>query len=215
MQLGSMSRTLLSMQMRWCTRDMTTQTFSSRSTGSKYLSCSKSVGLRWATHASLTGSSARTRALRSPGTCVYGEGASTQPHGLVIFKGRQASSRAPPNNSISMLHVAGEGEDSLPTPSADSDAHFSSSVRGGGGSRPPLGGAFRPVEGNDGAVAVRRRHGQAVRGTRRYPSRFADSQTARGTSPPKPWSAARVEAPGAKRGRVSTVRACDASADVA
>jgi len=34
----------------------------------------------------------------------------------------------------------GEGENSLPTPSADSDAHFSSSARGGGGSRPPLGG---------------------------------------------------------------------------
>ena len=79
----------------------------------------------------------------------------------------------------------GEGENSLPTPSADSDANFSSSARGGGGSRPPLGGRVSERGGQrDGAVAVRRRHGQAVRDTRRHPSGFADSQTARGMSPP-------------------------------
>ena len=80
----------------------------------------------------------------------------------------------------------GEGENSLPTPSADSDAHFSRSARGGGGSPDRhWEGAFRSVEGHDCAVAVRRRHGQAVRGTRRHPSRFADSQkTAHGERPP-------------------------------
>ena len=57
----------------------------------------------------------------------------------------------------------GGGENSLPTPSADSDAHFSSSARGGGGAPARhWEGAFRSVEGKDGAVAVRRRHGEGV-----------------------------------------------------
>ena len=63
----------------------------------------------------------------------------------------------------------GEGENSLPTPSgsADSDAHFSSSPRAAGPGRVPAParhweGAFRSVEGKDGAVAVRWRHGEGV-----------------------------------------------------
>ena len=80
-------------------------------------------------------------------------------------------------------HGTGKAKTASPRPLLTATPTFLVPRAAGEGPARHWEGAFRSVEGKDGAVAVRRRHGQAVRGTRRHPSRFADSQTAHGGRP--------------------------------
>ena len=73
-------------------------------------------------------------------------------------------------------HGTGKAKTASPRPLLTATPTFPVPRAAGEGPARHWEGAFRSVEGKDGAVAVRRRHGQAVRGTRRHPSRFADSQ---------------------------------------
>ena len=100
-------------------------------------------------------------------------------------------------------HGTGEAKTASPRPLLTATPTFLVPRAAGEGPARHWEGAFRSVEGKDGAVAVRRRHGQAVRGTRRHPSGFADSQKG---VPTKPRSAARVEAP---QGRAHDVARCE------
>ena len=81
-------------------------------------------------------------------------------------------------------HGTGKAKTASPRPLLTATPTFPVPRAAGEGADRHWEGAFRSVEGKDGAVAVRRRHGQAVRGTRRHPSRFADSQKRHGGMSP-------------------------------